>query len=84
MSETCPLHLHQDFFGADEAISNYEPGKVDWMATLINVDETREKAWAKRNRVIEQIKRACSIHTVLDPLPTGAKSHRAWGREHRA
>ena len=47
MSEAGPLHFHQDFFGADEAISNYEPGRPDWVATLILVDETREKAWAK-------------------------------------
>ena len=77
MSEAGPLHFHQDFFGADEAISDYEPGRPDWVATLIIVDETREKAWAKRNRVIDQIKRACSIHTYLDPSPAGVKSHRA-------
>ena len=77
MSEAGPLQLLQGFFNADEAISNYEPGRSDWVATLIHVDETREKAWAKRNQVIEQIKKACSIHTVLDPSPAEAKPHGA-------
>jgi len=77
VSEAGPLQLLQGFFDADEAISNFEPGRPDWVATLIHVDETREKAWAKRNQVIEQIKRACSIHTVLDPSPPGGTSHRA-------
>jgi 3-methylornithine--L-lysine ligase len=77
MSEAGPLHLHQDFFGADEAISNYEPGRPDWVATLIIVDETRENTWVKGNRVKEQIKKACSVHTVLDPSPAGVRPHRA-------
>jgi pyrrolysine biosynthesis protein PylC len=77
MSEAGPLHLHQDFFGADEAICNYEPGRPDWVATVITVDETREKAWEKRNHAIEQIKRVCSIQAVLDPSPTEATPHGA-------
>jgi pyrrolysine biosynthesis protein PylC len=77
MSEAGPLQFLQGFFGADEALSNYQPGRPDWVATVINVDETRDRARAKRDQVIEQIKRACSIHKVLDPSPPGAESHRA-------
>jgi pyrrolysine biosynthesis protein PylC len=77
MSEAGPLQLLHGFFDADEAISNFEPGRPDWVATLIHVDETREKAWEKRNRVIERIKQACSIHTILDPSPTEATPHGA-------
>ncbi len=71
MSEAGPLRLHKDFFGADEAISNYGPRRPEWVATLMVVEETREKAWTKRNQVVEEIRNACSIRTVLDPYPAG-------------
>jgi len=71
MTEGGPLSLRQDFFGADEAISNYEPGRPDWVATLIIVEDTRQKAWTRRCEVIDRIRRTFSIHTYLDPLPGG-------------
>ena len=71
MTEGGPLSLRQDFFGADEAISNYEPGRPHWVATLMIVRDTRQKAWAKRCEVIDRIRRTFSIHTYLDPSPGG-------------
>jgi pyrrolysine biosynthesis protein PylC len=35
MSVKDALHLEQDFFGADEAITNYATGRENWVATLI-------------------------------------------------
>ncbi len=72
MSEARSLRLCRDFFGADEAISNYERHRPEWVATLMVVEETREKAWAKRTHVIEEIRKTCSIQTVLDPSPAGS------------
>ncbi len=64
-----PLTLHSDFFGADEAITNYHPGRQDWIATLMVVGSTREEAWEKRCHVIGEIRRHGAIGTYLDPVP---------------
>lgn len=51
------LHLFENFFGADEAISNYSESKKEWVATLVITDENRQKAWQRRKKV---------IHTIMD------------------
>ncbi|MCP4219979.1 MAG: 3-methylornithine--L-lysine ligase PylC [bacterium] len=56
MAQADALHLHNDFFGADEALTNYSPGKKSWVATLIVVGATREAARERRNETIEKIK----------------------------
>jgi 3-methylornithine--L-lysine ligase len=55
MSGADALHIVPDFFGADEAITNYAAGRDDWVATLIVVEESIEAAWEKRNSVIADI-----------------------------
>lgn len=55
MAEAGPLHLHRGFFGADEAITNYDPDKAHWVATLIITDNTFVETWDKRNQVINNI-----------------------------
>jgi pyrrolysine biosynthesis protein PylC len=72
MAVAGPLYLHPNFFGADEAISDYEPGRTGWVATLMTVEETRGSAWAKRCEVIEEIRSVNSIRTVLDPSPVAS------------
>ncbi len=69
MARAGPLHLHKDFYGADEAISNYSPGRFEWVATLIITGTDRREAWEKRNRVIEAIRRHFKLDTVKDPFP---------------
>lgn len=49
------LSYFQDFFGADEALSDFLPGKDSWTATLIITADTRFKAWEKRCQVISNI-----------------------------
>lgn len=61
-----PLYLHTDFFGADEALSNYAPGRKNWIATLIMNASDREKALAKSRMVINQICSEFDISRVLD------------------
>jgi len=56
-----PLNLLDDFFGADEAITNFVPGKDQWVATLIFVGMNRRRVWEKRNRSIAQIVRRFGI-----------------------
>jgi pyrrolysine biosynthesis protein PylC len=55
MSGAEALHIIPDFFGADEAITNYVAGRNEWVATLIVVEEKIEAAWEKRNSVIADI-----------------------------
>jgi pyrrolysine biosynthesis protein PylC len=57
MAGTEALEVYPDFFGADEAITNYAAGRDDWVATLIVAEENLEAAWDKRNRIIADIKR---------------------------
>jgi pyrrolysine biosynthesis protein PylC len=56
MSRADALYVIPDFFGADEAITNFARDRQDWVATLIVVEENIEAAWAKRNGVIADIK----------------------------
>ena len=69
MTQGGPLHVRQDFFGADEAVTNFESGKDDWVATLIVSGVDRESAWDKRNQVIEQIIEQCSLTGLNDFEP---------------
>ncbi len=63
MAEAGPLQLISDFFGADEAITDYRPGKSTWAATLIISGRTIDVAWRKRNRVLDLIEknRTCAV-----------------------
>ncbi len=51
-----PLKYHRDFFGADEALTDYRPGCRSWSATLIITENDRARAWEKRCRVLENIR----------------------------
>ena len=70
MSGADELHIQQDFFGADEAITNYTDGRENWVATLIISDTDRSAAWNKRNSIISDIKKKFKVGIVLDPVPT--------------
>ncbi len=63
------LNLQDDFFGADEAITNFAPGKDPWVATLIFAGKDRQRAREKRNRSISEIVRRLGLKTVIDPQP---------------
>lgn len=56
MTHGGPLQVHTDFFNADEAISNYVPGKNTWIATLINSGTNLSEAWEKRYQIIKNIR----------------------------
>jgi pyrrolysine biosynthesis protein PylC len=61
MTEGGPLDLLEDFFGADEAITDFEPGRDPWVATLIFCGVDRQEACEKRNRSIAEIVRRFEI-----------------------
>jgi pyrrolysine biosynthesis protein PylC len=66
MAGGAPLRIRQGFFGADEALTNFEPGIDDWVATLIVCGEDRESAWAKRERVIARLMDECNLSEFID------------------
>ena len=55
MGEVGSLKAVPDFFGADIALTDFEPSLFPWVATLIIVGENREQAWLKREQVIKNI-----------------------------
>ena len=69
MTEGGPLHLRQDFFGANEAITNFNSGRDQWVATLIISEVDRCSALAKRDRIVEKILKRYSIKKAYDSLP---------------
>jgi pyrrolysine biosynthesis protein PylC len=70
MTEGGPLNLKADFFGADEAITNYTSGQDPWVATLIFCGADRQQAWDKRNRCVAEIAKRIKINTVIDSRPS--------------
>jgi len=69
MTGTDTLFLLRDFFGADEAITNYRAGRDRWVATLIISDDTLETVWEKRRHVIEDIQRHFNLNLYRDLEP---------------
>jgi pyrrolysine biosynthesis protein PylC len=55
MSGVDPLYVQSDFFGADEAITNFVNGRSNWVATLITSAPELSEAWEKRNAVIDTL-----------------------------
>ncbi len=65
-----PLHIATGFFGANEAVTNYAPGRKEWVATLIMCGKNRQIAWNKRNAVIAKIRKRFNIEKYRDPVPS--------------
>ncbi|BBB91284.1 3-methylornithine--L-lysine ligase PylC [Methylomusa anaerophila] len=64
-----PLFAAADFFGADEALTNFHPGRQEWVATLIVTGKTRRQVWQRRETVIRNIMQACGLAQYLDSAP---------------
>ena len=69
MSRGAPLRIRSDFFGADEAITNYAPNYDEWVATLIVCEKDHDAAKEKRNCVIADIQRHFNIEMFQDLSP---------------
>ncbi|MBC2721679.1 3-methylornithine--L-lysine ligase PylC [Desulfosporosinus sp.] len=66
MTDHGPLRHYTDFFGADEAVTSYLPGKTEWVATLIITEKDCQAAWNKRNSVIQEIQKEFGIRHYQD------------------
>lgn len=56
MAGDTALTLQYGFFGADEALTSYEPGKVNWVATMIFAGNSNDEVTSKRDSCYERIK----------------------------
>lgn len=63
------LYIYADFFGADEAITNFREGREEWVATLIITGMDRSSAWEKRCKVIDKIIEQLNIDQYIDLVP---------------
>ncbi|MGE5258465.1 MAG: 3-methylornithine--L-lysine ligase PylC [Hyphomicrobiales bacterium] len=74
MATASPLRLIEGFFGADEALSDYEPGRPDWRATLISTGKSHEDARAKSCRALAAVRRSLGAkQRPTAPSPDGAE-----------
>ncbi len=69
MANAHPLKLCEHFFGADEALTDFAPGRLPWVATLIITGDSRVEAWNRRCRVIEDIRDYFGLSVCSDPIP---------------
>ena len=73
ISAAGPLTYFENFFGTDEALTDYRPGKDYWVATIITTSGSMRKAYAKRKWIFEQLKRELSLECCLDPEPVAPR-----------
>jgi pyrrolysine biosynthesis protein PylC len=69
MSRAGPLACYQDFFGADEAITNYHSDRKSWAATLIYAGDDLNAVQQKRETTLENIRRKFKCATIRDTAP---------------
>ena len=55
MGEGGPLFYSENFFGADEAVTDYEDGKYPWRGTFINSGETMGELEEKRLSMLKKL-----------------------------
>ena len=69
MVEAGPLRLEKDFFGAQEALTNYSPERDEWVATLMISDSSRSSAWERREQTVADLRRHFRLNRYRDPVP---------------
>ncbi len=69
ISEARPLRYQTDFFGADEALTDFDPDHRIWVATLILTGRTQTEVVQKHHRVLETIRRTFGLQECSDPHP---------------
>ncbi len=65
-----PLGIRKDFFGANEAITDFASDRHSWIATLIFCGKDRESVLSRRRRTIRDIMRYSCCETYQDPFPS--------------
>ncbi len=66
ISEARPLHYQMDFFGADEALTDFDQDHPDWIATLILCGKTKEEVTQKHRHVLETIRATFGLRECAD------------------
>ena len=69
LAEAGPLKVVGDFFGADEAITDFAEGRARWVATLIFTGEDARGAWDRRQATIAALRRRFRLERYADPAP---------------
>ena len=69
MSGSGPLCVRSGFFGADEAVTSYKPGRDNWVATLIFSEKNMADAHIRKAETISAIMRHCGCDRYTDPVP---------------
>ena len=59
--------LMRGLFGSEEMITDYEPGRKSWRATMICTGATPDEAWEKRSGCIGRIIESNQISQYADP-----------------
>ncbi|MBT8397947.1 MAG: 3-methylornithine--L-lysine ligase PylC [Gemmatimonadetes bacterium] len=65
-----PLHLELNLFGADEALTNYSPGRGDWVATLMVSGKDLPTAREKRDLVLAELRDRFAVRSYTDESPS--------------
>ncbi len=65
----CKPRFAPGLFGCENSITDYEPGKKEWRATLISTGRSEAEADAKAQGCIDRILNECSIEKFIDGTP---------------
>jgi 3-methylornithine--L-lysine ligase len=60
-------------FDSDEMITDYEPGKKEWRATIINTGPNEKAAWHKRLACLWEIMEQTGVTEYFNPVPEAMK-----------
>ena len=69
MSAARPLRHERNFFGADEALTDFDPQYPEWVATLIITDASADAVAAKSTHVHENIQSTFGLPLCLESIP---------------
>lgn len=61
--------IEEGLFGADRVITDYEPGKESWRATIIVSGTDAEDVESRSDAVIVSMMEACGVDDFLDGVP---------------
>jgi pyrrolysine biosynthesis protein PylC len=68
ISEARPLNYQKDFFGADEALTDFDGIHQDWVATLILSGKSKEEVEQRHVHVLESIRTTFGLQESNDLL----------------
>ncbi len=81
MAEARPLALVPGFFGAHEALTDYEPGRASWAATLITLGDTVAEARRAADAAVAAVAAEEDLRVRAEAEPgavtTGRRTERA-------